>query len=69
VFHEPRAKGATVRSLKALLGEDVQVEDHTLAGQAPAAAKAGSNGAHQSAAVAPTRPKRASAKKAAAPAR
>jgi hypothetical protein len=30
VFSEPRAKGATLRSLKALMGEDVVVEDHTL---------------------------------------
>ena len=30
VFHEPRAKGATVRSLKGLLGEKVVVDDRTL---------------------------------------
>lgn len=30
VFTEPRAKGATIRSLKGLLGEDIVVEDHTL---------------------------------------
>lgn len=30
VFHEPRAKGATVRSLKGLLGDDVIVDDQTL---------------------------------------
>jgi hypothetical protein len=30
VFSEPRAKGATLRSLKSLMGEDVVVEDHTL---------------------------------------
>lgn len=29
VFTEPRAKGATLRSLKGLLGEDVVVEDYT----------------------------------------
>ncbi len=29
-FDEPRAKGATLRSLKSLLGEDIVVEDHTL---------------------------------------
>ena len=28
VFTEPRAKGATLRSLKGMLGEDVVVEDH-----------------------------------------
>ena len=31
VFTEPRAKGATLRSLKGMLGEDIVVEDHTLA--------------------------------------
>jgi hypothetical protein len=35
VFSEPRAKGATLRSLKALMGEDVVVEDHTLSTPAP----------------------------------
>jgi hypothetical protein len=30
VFSEPRAKGATLRSLKGLLGEDIVVEDQTL---------------------------------------
>jgi hypothetical protein len=30
VFSEPRAKGATLRSLKTLLGADVVVEDHTV---------------------------------------
>jgi hypothetical protein len=34
VFSEPRAKGATLRSLKALMGEDVVVEDHTLSSPA-----------------------------------
>jgi hypothetical protein len=33
VFHEPRAKGATVRSLKGLLGADIKVEDHTREGK------------------------------------
>lgn len=36
VFHEPRAKGATVRSLKGLLGENVVVDDRTL-GERPVA--------------------------------
>ena len=49
VFSEPRAKGATVRSLKALLGDDVKVEDHTLAAQA-APTKSTSNGAAKAAA-------------------
>jgi hypothetical protein len=30
VFSEPRAKGATLRSLKGLLGDDIVVEDQTL---------------------------------------
>ena len=30
VFTEPRAKGATLRSLKGMLGEDIVIEDHTL---------------------------------------
>lgn len=29
VFTEPRGKGATIRSLKGLLGENITVEDHT----------------------------------------
>lgn len=29
VFTEPRGKGATIRSLKGLLGEKITVEDHT----------------------------------------
>ena len=29
VFTEPRAKGATLRALKGMLGENVVVEDHT----------------------------------------
>jgi hypothetical protein len=41
VFTEPRAKGATLRSLKGLLGEDVVIEDNTaaLSRKVPAAAK------------------------------
>lgn len=35
VFHEPRAKGATLRSLKGLLGDSVAIEDHTLATKRP----------------------------------
>jgi len=34
VFSEPRAKGATLRSLKALMGDDVVIEDHTLSSPA-----------------------------------
>lgn len=41
IFDEPRAKGATLRSLKSLLGEDIVVEDHTLSdGRASRLAKA-----------------------------
>lgn len=32
VFTEPRGKGATLRSLKSLLGEGIVVEDHTANG-------------------------------------
>lgn len=39
-FREPRAKGATVRSLKSLLGEEVIVEDHTVSTNRPLAASA-----------------------------
>ena len=35
VFHEPRAKGATVRSLKGLLGDDVVIDDQTATATAP----------------------------------
>lgn len=31
VFTEPRAKGATLRSLKGLLGEDIVIDDQTAA--------------------------------------
>jgi hypothetical protein len=31
VFTEPRAKGATLRALKGMLGDNIVVEDHTLA--------------------------------------
>ena len=36
VFTEPRAKGATLRSLKGLLGEDIVVDDQTVAPAATA---------------------------------
>jgi len=35
VFTEPRAKGATLRALKGLLGGDIVVEDHTVAPISP----------------------------------
>ena len=31
VFAEPRGKGATLRSLKGLLGEDIEIDDQTSA--------------------------------------
>jgi hypothetical protein len=51
VFSEPRAKGATLRSLKGMLGEDVVVEDHTLA------AARGQNGGTAKEATKPARAK------------
>jgi hypothetical protein len=49
VFSEPRAKGATLRSLKGLLGDDIVVEDQTLSsprtGRAKASSDANGNGA------------------------
>jgi hypothetical protein len=63
VFREPRAKGATVRALKGLLGDSVVVEDHTVtvarAGRTAntnGAAKAASDGGPAKAAAA--RPRR-----------
>lgn len=40
VFTEPRGKGATLRSLKGLLGEDIVVEDRTVSAPARAVASA-----------------------------
>lgn len=37
VFHEPRAKGATVRSLRGLLGDNVEVDDRTVTPRTQAA--------------------------------
>jgi hypothetical protein len=48
VFREPRAKGATVRALKGLLGESVVVEDHTVTVARPGRA-AHTNGAAKTA--------------------
>ena len=48
VFREPRAKGATVRALKGLLGDGVVVEDHTMT-VARAARAAHTNGAAKTA--------------------
>jgi len=47
VFSEPRAKGATLRSLKALMGDDIVVEDHTLStpGRSAATRNASNNSA------------------------
>jgi hypothetical protein len=44
LFREPRAKGATVRALKSLLGSQVTVEDNTLSARTPAVSKRGLNG-------------------------
>jgi hypothetical protein len=44
VFTEPRAKGATLRSLKGMLGDAIIVEDHTLASPRGRAAAAATNG-------------------------
>lgn len=44
VFSEPRAKGATLRSLKGLLGDSVVVEDLTSAGLAKGAASMSTRG-------------------------
>ena len=47
VFTEPRAKGATLRSLKGMLGDDIVVEDHTLASPRGRAARAGDDQRHE----------------------
>jgi hypothetical protein len=44
VFTEPRAKGATLRALKGMLGENIVVEDHTLASPRGRTAAATTNG-------------------------
>ncbi len=77
VFKEPRAKGATLRALKGLLGEDVVVEDHTVVAAKKAAAKTAPAAAAvpaEKVAAAVTAPakrvtKKVSAVKAAAPAK
>lgn len=53
VFSEPRAKGATLRSLKGLLGETIVIEDHTVS--APRG-KAGAKAAEPQPAVATAAP-------------
>lgn len=40
IFTEPRGKGATLRSLKGLLGEDIVVEDRTVGTASRAVAEA-----------------------------
>ncbi len=83
VFAEPRAKGATLRSLKGLLGDDVVVEDQTLsagrrsapAEPTPAApsrrkgASVADNGAAPAATAAPARRQKAATPKPAATSR
>jgi hypothetical protein len=44
LFTEPRAKGATVRALKGLLGSKVTVEDNTVSAKTTAVSKRGLNG-------------------------
>jgi hypothetical protein len=44
LFAEPRAKGATVRALKGLLGSEVTVEDNTLSARTTPGRKRGLNG-------------------------
>lgn len=44
LFGEPRAKGATVRALKGLLGSQVIVEDNTLSAGTTAGSKRALNG-------------------------
>jgi hypothetical protein len=61
VFTEPRGKGATLRSLKGLLGDDIVVEDRT--------ATAGSKAVAESKADGVTTRVRAAAAKATAPAK
>jgi hypothetical protein len=72
VFTEPRAKGATLRSLKGMLGDDIVVEDHTLAaprGRAAApAAPAAANGTSAKRATKSTSRRRAAAGAGRAPA-
>jgi hypothetical protein len=57
VFTEPRAKGATLRSLKAMLGDDVVIEDHTLSSPRgrSAAANVSRNGGNVKSVAKPTR--------------
>lgn len=42
-FTEPRAKGATLRALKSILGDDVTVEDNTVGGPPRRAARRATN--------------------------
>lgn len=60
VFAEPRAKGATLRSLKGLLGDDVVIEDQTVAvgrkaAASPAPAPAPAPAGRRASAKAPAR--------------
>ena len=64
IFREPRAKGATVRALKGLLGENVTVEDHT----AQANGRRSTDVAGASKPVAPSEPTAIATKKPSRPA-
>jgi hypothetical protein len=63
-FTEPRAKGATLRALKKVLGPDVQIEDSTTASRQRSTP--GTAAKTIAAATAPVAPKRAAKKTAAA---
>lgn len=65
VFTEPRAKGATLRALKGLLG-DVTIEDHTLSGPGRTKDTDAAPVAPRSAPAKAERPAKAGAKKVAA---
>lgn len=58
VFTEPRGKGATLRSLKALLGEGVEIDDQTLAVNRKTAAASETETATAAAAAPAATPKR-----------
>jgi pyruvate/2-oxoglutarate dehydrogenase complex dihydrolipoamide acyltransferase (E2) component len=69
VFTEPRGKGATLRSLKGLLGEDIVVEDRTTVASRRGADAAAKAAVEEPAATAkPAAAAKPAAKKAAKPA-
>jgi hypothetical protein len=62
VFTEPRGKGATLRSLKGLLGDDIIVEDHTANGTPSPVAKASTRPARKARSSVSTSPRSSSRK-------